>query len=262
MIVIEYLYERSIQEINFEHERRSREIDSEYERNCKEINSRFELRKYILNKNRFFKRIIILTGTVGAGKTTFANSLKGYLESLGKMVYLPQEVTIEHEQELSDYRTSLKEAIERNENVESIHVLFQQKVIEWYIDRMREISEIIDSYDYVILDRTHLDTKIFTALSVKTLFFVELLNGNLKDVTFPSGILCTIYLNPGLKNVLERQRERGRVYEDDIKYYEELYNMYDANIRDIYPDLQEFNNSCPIEEYVKYIENHMILSRF
>lgn len=239
--VIKYRYEKDIREINSEYEQR-------YERRHKEINIK-----------NLGQKIIILTGTVGAGKTTFANSLKEYLESIGKKIYLPQEVTIEHENELSEYRTSLKDAIVKDENVEYIHVLFQKRVIGWYIDRMREISDIIDSYDYVLLDQTHLDTKIFTVLSVRTPFFVDFLNDKLRDIIFPSGILYVVYLNPGLENVLERQQKRGRLYEDDIEYYKELYNMYDANIRDIYPHLQEFNNSCSIDEYEEYFKEQMIL---
>ncbi|CAG8826786.1 2981_t:CDS:2, partial [Cetraspora pellucida] len=171
-------------------------------------------------------KIIIITGPIGAGKTKLSNFLAEYLQSINKKVLLSEEMSLILEKELSIYYKLLDE----NPDDQSIVFWFQGLLIGEYKKYYEKCN--FENYDYIILDRSHLDTIFFT------------FNG-IKDV-----INISVTKEISLKRIFERDRKLRNDKEYDFsekdvneKYYESMYNSYKVYIDKVYPSYYSFDNN-------------------
>ncbi|CAG8505974.1 16127_t:CDS:2 [Dentiscutata heterogama] len=118
----------------------------------------------LIENNGKIRNTIVITGTIGAGKTQFAQSLLQNFEKEGKRVLLGKEVSLLIEEELNLYY----EALNNNPKDESIVFWYQDKIIQEYQKYMNSITYWM--YDIVILDRSYLDVNFFSTLAIKSDF--------------------------------------------------------------------------------------------
>ncbi|CAG8723171.1 2535_t:CDS:2, partial [Acaulospora morrowiae] len=172
-------------------------------------------------------KLIIVTGAIAVGKTTFAQDLLDHLINQGYHATLRVEVTRTLESELRLYQDDSRKYA----------FFFQYAMIQAYYNEMKEIKKL-KNYDYIILDRTHLDTIPFTNVMIpdEDGEVLMLLGDKLSKINFPFDVAKVIYLKPSRDKMLERYRIReldecvkdGCVdvgYDDD--YLIAIYNQYD-----------------------------------
>ena len=121
---------------------------------------------------------------------------------------------------------------------------------------MKYIFSIIGHYDYIILDRTHLDTEFFTTLSIKDDDYCEYLKIRRDQIKYPiDNIRIVIYVKPIVENMLERQQERNRPGETrDETYLRDVYDIYEELIYSIYPEHVLIENNFDTSEYSRYFD--------
>ncbi|RIB23188.1 P-loop containing nucleoside triphosphate hydrolase protein [Gigaspora rosea] len=176
-------------------------------------------------------KIIVLTGAIGAGKTTFAKMLCEYLKQRGLKVFLMTEMALLYEKELEIFYLT------RNE-------LFIQKVI---LDAYRNFQYRNENYDVVILDRTHIDTEVFTYNLIKDEKVKEYLTGKCDSIDSKeilSGMV--IYVRSEPEVMIKRQKERNpsRPWENcEETFLIRLDEEYERMIDRMYPSNVRFNTS-------------------
>ncbi|RIB01968.1 hypothetical protein C2G38_2050437 [Gigaspora rosea] len=187
-----------------------------------------------LNENKYHShsvkkkpKIIVLTGAIGAGKTTFAKMLCEYLKQQRLKVYLMTEIALLYEKELELFYLT------RNK-------LFIQKVI---LDAYRNFQYENENYDVVIFDQTHIDTEVFTNILIEDEKVKEYLTEQ-RDSIDSKEILSgmVIYARSEPEVMIKRQKKRNptRPWEDceeaflirlDEEYERMVDRMYPSNIR-------------------------------
>lgn len=194
-------------------------------------------------------KLIVITGAIAVGKTTFARKLYEHLLVNGKHVMLLEEVSRKLGDELKIFY----------EDVENRAFWFQDKLIQAYSDEMKKIKECGYSYDYIIMDRSHLDTIIFTHMNIKEHDLLSYLDKKLRKIEFPFDVIKIIHLRPSFDTVLTRFYTRKRCDEDNLseEYLSEVYLKY-GKIHDFYKSYENFDifeNDCGIGEYHSYIRD-------
>jgi deoxyadenosine/deoxycytidine kinase len=192
--------------------------------------------RYIYSfKKEKVPEIIILTGAIGVGKTTYAENLKRNLTNEGKKVYLPMEMSLRMKKEFDFFIR----------DPEAFSFFFQYAILNEY-DKMIKELKMDKSYDYIILDRTHLDTSVFTKLTVGGNDLIEYLEDIKKKIRFPFPVKKVIYLKPRcdvmVSRCVMRDRESDRGHED---YLVEVYDKYEEMMPDLYLgyNIEEIDNS-------------------
>src|SRR5437868_1380543 len=80
-----------------------------------------------------------------------------YFKKQGLKVYQPEEVLLSIKKELDIfYQDSKRYAL-----------FFQDIIIDTYDTVLKNIDSVIDDYDIIILERTHIDTEVFTNINIK-----------------------------------------------------------------------------------------------
>jgi len=136
-------------------------------------------------------RHIVLFGSIGAGKSTFAKYLKEFLESKGLKVLCCEELAIKYQDALTHYYSDPESIKERS-------FWFQSYLINKYeIFYNYELKKFENEYDIVIHDRSHIDTYVFSKLNITNQKDLEFLDKECKKIKMYFDL--KIYLNPGLK---------------------------------------------------------------
>lgn len=195
-------------------------------------------------------KLIVVTGAIAVGKTTFAKELRNHLASDGKCVLLRKEVSRKLESELKIFHG----------NITNRAFWFQDKLTQAYSDEMEEIKECGHLYDYIIMDRSHLDMSIFNQ-SIEEPDLSWYLGEKMKKIKFPFDITRIIYLKPSIDTMLTRFYTR-KSYSDGVDnlsegYLVNIYSRYNE-IRDVYrkyENFETFENDCGIEDYYSYIRD-------
>jgi deoxyadenosine/deoxycytidine kinase len=208
-------------------------------------NDEFYISKKIKIKNE--AKIIVLTGTIAVGKTTFKKELIRYLEDNEKRVFSFKETSLMMKSELKIFYRDVK----------SHALFFESKIIDYYAKIIEYVRYIRDAYDYVIFDRTHLDTEIFSILNIFDLESLSYLKEKREEINFNlEDVYKVIHLKPSVENMIKRQRERNRDGEMCTEeYLKDLYNLYENMIFQIYPDHVTYENNCDVSEYREYFKN-------
>ncbi|CAG8789925.1 6585_t:CDS:1, partial [Cetraspora pellucida] len=110
---------------------------------------------------------------------------------------------------------------------------FQDILIKKYKEYYNSIK--FEDYDYVILDRSHLDTYFFTVNGIKDDFYKKLylpyLDENLNNINLKyEQIIINIYVDKNIS--IERIGERECNIEKgvDVEYFKSMYESYFKNI--------------------------------
>ncbi|CAG8713499.1 6879_t:CDS:2, partial [Scutellospora calospora] len=162
------------------------EFQPEFEKRIEQESFKRLKRKYPENFYKTVKRqkvepkVIVLTGTIGVGKTTFGEKFAEYLEDKGFRVYRPVETSLKIKRELDLFYKDVKNRA----------LFFQNVILETY---KKEVEKINRLTDYLQEKRLKIDLK------------------NIHKV---------IYIKPNIENMLKRQEIRNRPGETtDTEYF-------------------------------------------
>ncbi|CAG8481082.1 10315_t:CDS:2 [Scutellospora calospora] len=108
-------------------------------------NNRISIKK---RKKSNIKKIV-LTGTIGAGKTTFSSFMSKYFEKKGLKVFIPEEISLKIKDDLDLFC----------KDKEKYAFFFQNLIINTYKKIIESIDSATDDYDIIIFDQTYLDTE-------------------------------------------------------------------------------------------------------
>jgi deoxyadenosine/deoxycytidine kinase len=112
-----------------------------------------------------------------------------------------------------------------------------------YKEKIKEINELTE-YDYIIIERTHIDTEVFSHLNIKDQEVLDYLEEKRQEINLYN-IHKVIYIKPSIENMLKRQKKRNRKGETkDKEYLTNLYSEYDHRIKSMYPTHILFENDC------------------
>jgi deoxyadenosine/deoxycytidine kinase len=178
-------------------------------------------------------KLIILTGTIGGGKSTFGDEFEKYLKNLDFKVFRPTEVSLQLSRELELFY----------KNVKKHALFFQYAILNAYKEKINEINNLTD-YDYIIIERTHIDTEVFSHLNIKDQEVLDYLEEKRQEIDLYN-IHKVLYIKPSIDNMLKRQEKRNRKGETtDKEYLTNLYSEYDRRIKSMYPTHIMFENDC------------------
>ncbi|CAG8537334.1 10622_t:CDS:1 [Scutellospora calospora] len=195
------------------------------------------------------KNIIIMTGPKGVGKTTLLDRLKTLLKD--KNIYYPEhDMSFILNRELKLQYDTLKE----NPNNEEITLFVESKVLDTFKNIFEKIN--FDLYDFIILDRTHLDDYIFANVGLKNKEYLKYLEEKRNEIHFNMNrILDVFYINTSESVMVKRLLSRGRNSEANItiNYLKNLHRAYKIMINDIYPVHHEYANETELKNWDKFI---------
>ena len=169
-----------------------------------------------------------------------------YFKKQGLKVYQPEEVSLSIKKELDIFYQDPKRYA----------LFFQDIIIDTYDTILKNIDSIIDDYDIIILERTHIDTEVFTNINIKDLLKLFYLNAKCETVDL-NNIDHVIYVK-SLENIMiKRQKERNREGETcDEEYMRKIYKKYERIVNDIYPNNIIFNTEECV--YLKNEDGYML----
>ena len=218
---------------------------------------------YILKTHQ--PKIIVLTGAIAVGKTTLGKTIESCLLEKGVRVKYFDEVTDGLEEELRMfYKDTKKYAL-----------WFQYKILRKHKKMMKRIFDINYRYDYIILDRTHLDQIVFSKFNIDDEEDLAYMLEKIEKIKMKFDKV--IYVRPIKENMVKRyltDREGFNIEElnllknywinqyteivSDVEYVKEIYNQYEKMIDEIYPTRYLFENNVDVSEYdvnelLKYI---------
>jgi len=190
------------------------------------------------------KKIIVLTGAPGVGKTTFAAMMKNHLENIGFVVWVSPSISTIAKDEFEIWQKNLKDET----------FFYISELLHVYENMIKDLFDNMYKYDYVIFDRTHLDTKIATLMYVEDKMKLKYLEERREMIKFDTKFVNkVIYFKPTINNILERQKKRAREGETvDEEYFKRFYSLYEKNINEIYSEYETYVNDGPVEEYYNY----------
>ncbi len=177
---------------------------------------------------------IVISGTVGVGKSTISNELKKHLLSKGEDVFLMDEL-MENDPYLDKYY----------ENRPAWSYLIQINFVmgrfnNAYRYSQRDGINIFDRHfldDYIIASMPFIKDDMPFPLWQSYHFINKALNERLKE---SASVDYFFLLKADFEKVLRRVEKRGRESEKnvDIEYWRDMYNQYYTN-----PDIQEYIKS-------------------
>ncbi|CAG8604182.1 1890_t:CDS:1, partial [Dentiscutata heterogama] len=88
-------------------------------------------------------------------KTTFSDVVVNYLQEKGFTVYNPIEASLDLELKLKLFY----------KDPEKYTLFFQYIILNYYKNQVEKLNKLT-SFDYIILDRTYIDTKVFTIANI------------------------------------------------------------------------------------------------
>ena len=197
-------------------------------------------------RKRTQKKVIVFTRTIGAGKTTLAKFISEYFKKQGLKVYQPEKVSLSIKKELDIFYQDPKRYA----------LFFQNIIIDTYDTVLKNIDSVIDDYDIIILERTHIDTEVFTNINIQDLLKLFYLNTKYKTIDL-NDVDHVIYVKSSEDITIERQKERNREGETcDEEYMRKIYKEYERIVTDIYPNNIIFNTEECV--YLKNKDSYML----
>ncbi|CAG8786999.1 15782_t:CDS:2, partial [Racocetra fulgida] len=150
-------------------------FDIKIEGNCKigalRIKQALSRLKRKCPKQMIFNLIINKISAIGVGKSTFGEKFKSYLEEKRYRVYRPLEASLFLEDELKLFCKDSKNNA----------LFFQYANLNFYKKQTAELS-VIGSYDFIILDQTHIDTEVFTLMNTQDKEIIEFLEKKRQEI--------------------------------------------------------------------------------
>lgn len=195
----------------------------------------FKFDKITVTLDNKSTKFIVTTGAIGVGKTTWNVMLADHLRSKGFKVYLSNEIPLMDKEFLELFYS----------DVSKYSFAFQLNIIHKFNYEMLKLYYKQHSYDYVIFDRTNLDTKVFTSKNISDEKELQILNNIFLNNTFKSDDFDYVfYLKPSKNTMIERQQKRNRSSEKSVpkQYLIDIYDKYETMIREIYPNHIVVNN--------------------
>jgi deoxyadenosine/deoxycytidine kinase len=194
-----------------------------------------------INNNKRKTHHIVVTGTIGGGKSTFIKYLKEFFEQKGLKVYVCEELAIKHKDALAHYYSKPNQR----------SFWFQSYLINMYeMFYKYELKEFENKYDIVIHDRSHDDTYFFTLLNITDQEELDFLDKERKKIKMYFDLV--IYVNPGFEKSIEYKEKRDRQVEKNVdrNYLRKVFNIYEREMNNIYPNNRiSFNSSVDLNEY-------------
>ena len=189
-------------------------------------------------------KVIVVFGSIGAGKTTFLRELKKYFEKQGKSVYLHEEVSLRIKKDLDIFYTDPKR----------YSFMLQDLIIEEFRKDIKIIKE--NEYDIFLMDRTNKDTKIFTKANISDKLQLEYLRKKLKKEEKINS-KYSILIECSSKTCYKRQQKCDRESEEiSFEYIEKICLLYKQYAYKLYPDYIIFNTKqIKLENYYKEFSN-------
>ncbi|CAG8437558.1 14382_t:CDS:10 [Dentiscutata heterogama] len=167
-------------------------------------------------------------------------ALKPYFERKGKKVHYFTEMSLKLEEELKIFYTDKKK----------YGFMFQDRLLEEYQNSLLEVSNLLREYDVVVIDRTHLDTEIFTYLVISDPMRLDYLNLRRSSIVYDHDFDHVIYVRCEEKLMIERQKKRNREGEKcSEEYLRDVYRAYETSIFHMYPGHVLFDSSKKLSEY-------------
>ncbi len=183
---------------------------------------------------------IVISGTVGVGKSTISIALKEYLQKENEDVFLMEEI-MEDDPYLKRYY----------DNRPAWTYLIQINFVLGRFNKAYKYSQvdgikIFDRHfldDYIIASMPFIKDDMPMPLWNSYYYFNEGLNERLRE---SAKVDHFILLKASFENVLSRVEGRGRESEKsvDVSYWEDMYNQYYNN-----PEIQEYIKSS-VENFV------------
>ncbi len=180
---------------------------------------------------------IVISGTVGVGKSTISIALKEYLQSMNEDVFLMEEI-MEDDPYLKRYY----------ENRPAWTYLIQINFVlgrfnNAYNYSRKEGIKIFDRHfldDYIIASMPFIKDDMPMPLWNSYYYFNQALNERLRE---SAKVDYFILLKASFENVLSRVQGRGRESEKDVdvEYWKDMYNQYYVN-----PEIQEYIKSSVV----------------
>ena len=189
---------------------------------------------------------IVLTGTIRAGKTTFSLFMLEYLKNKGLKVFIPEEILLQIKDNLDLFCKDKEKYV----------FFFQDLIIDIYKKMMKNIDSVTDDYDIIILDRTYLDTEVFTNIN----FDDDLKSFYLKtkcDMIDSHDFDYVFYVKSSEDTSIKRQKERnrkGEIYSEE--YMRKVYREYERIIDKMYPKHTVFDTEEDV--YVKEKDRYVL----
>ena len=192
------------------------------------------------NKDKWYHKksakFIVTTGAIGVGKTTWNVMLAKYLRDKGFKVFLSNEIPLMDKEFLELFYSE----------VPKYSFAFQLNIIHKFNNEMLKLYYKRYKYDYIIFDRTHLDSKIFTSNNINDEKELSVLENIFDNNIFKSCELFdyVFYLKPSEGTMINRQEKRDRQSEKNVdkQYLIDIYNKYESMINDIYHKHIVINN--------------------
>src|SRR6185369_6458122 len=186
------------------------------------------------NKDKWYHKksakFIVTTGAIGVGKTTWNVMLAKYLRDKGFKVFLSNEIPLMDKEFLNLFYC----------DIQKYSFAFQLNIIHKFNNEMLKLYYKKHEYDYIIFDRTHFDTKIFTSNNINDEKELSVLENIFENNIFKSYELFDyiFYLKPSKDTMTKRQEKRNRQSEKNVdrQYLIEIYDKYESIINDIYPN--------------------------
>ena len=202
-------------------------------------------------------KIIIIEGSCGAGKTTFAKRCKEYLERQGKTVWGMNEsfITRDPEKRIIKYGDNL-EKFRNNEisteQMREIALVHEKWIRNIWMEQFHEFMHKEQKPDYLIVDRSLFSTMFFIITMIKEEFYIE---RDMKETCknyeyweFWRREPLVIWWNTPHGEIIKRLTRRGRPGEKDLDYFQKLNETYSEYMVKVYPNLKVVSKETLIEE--------------
>jgi deoxyadenosine/deoxycytidine kinase len=205
---------------------------------------------YFNNDNRKKSKIIIIDGSIGVGKSTLIKQLVNFLKIKGYKVFSEEELILQDRFLLDFYYSDIKGG-----SMEEYSFQLQDRLILYYKYYYEKIKNIRNDYDYIILDRSLCSTKIFIELNIKDTKQINFLNEEINKINFQYDF--AFFISSSIDIMIERQRKRSRENEENIseEYLKKVYNLFEQNYKNLYPNCISLNTDCEIYEYYEIINS-------
>ena len=169
-----------------------------------------------------------------------------YFKKQGLKVYQPEEVSLSIKKELDIFYQDPKRYA----------LFFQNIIIDTYDTILKNSDSVINDYDIIILDRTHIDTEVFININIQDPLKLFYLNVKRETIDL-NNVDHMIYIKSSEDITIERQKERNKEGKTcNEEYMWKIYKEYKRIVNDIYPNNIIFNTEECV--YLKNEDGYML----
>ncbi|CAG8649201.1 14542_t:CDS:2, partial [Racocetra persica] len=201
-------------------------------------------------ENEYNNTLKVVEKAIGVGKSIFEEKFISYLKGKGYKVYCPVKASLLLDDELKLFCKDSKNNA----------LFFQYAILNFYKKQAVEIN-MIDSYNFVIFYRTHIDTEVFTLMNTENKEVIDFLEKKRQEIKIEN-INKVLYLKPTDKNIIKRQRKRDQeaeIYTDE--YLIKLSDFYKKLINKIYPSHNKIENNSTEDKEILEVVNKFLKSK-